>query len=114
MNFLHKNIFTCFGTSRALISDEGSQFYNKRLDSLLARYGVHHRTALAYHPQMNGQAKVSNREVKLILEKTVMGSPKDWSKKLDDALLKYRKTFKTPIFISHGWCLERLFTCRLS
>ncbi|XP_070002099.1 uncharacterized protein [Nicotiana sylvestris] len=35
--FLKKNIFTRFGTPRAIISDGGSHFCNKAFDSLLAR-----------------------------------------------------------------------------
>ena len=40
---------------------------------------------LAFHPQSNGQAKVSIREIKNIVEKTVNISRKDRSLKLDDA-----------------------------
>ena len=57
-------------------------------------------TSLAYHPQANGQAEVSNREMKSILEKTVNNSRKDLSKKIDDALWAYRATFKTPLGMS--------------
>ena len=56
--------------------------------------------SLPYHPQSNGKAKISNREIKGILEKTVNSSRKDWSKKLDDALWAYRIAFKTPTSMS--------------
>ena len=61
---------------------------------------MRHRTSLAYHPQENGQAEVSNREIKSILEKTVNSSRKDWSKKIDDACWAYRTTFKTLLGMS--------------
>ena len=76
-NFLRSHIFTRFGTPRALITDGGTHFSNKLIDNVLRKYGVQHRTALAYHPQTNGQAEVSNREIKSILEKTVNSSKKD-------------------------------------
>ena len=55
---------------------------------------------MAYYPQKNGQAEVSNREVKMILEKTVNPSRKDWSQQLDDTLWTYRMAYKTPIRMS--------------
>ena len=86
INFLHKNIFNKFRTPREFVSDEGSHFCNKLVEKLLVKYGVPHKTMLAYHPQTNGQEKVSDKEIKMILEKTVNGSRKDWAKKIDDAL----------------------------
>ena len=100
MSFIQHNIFSRFGTSRAVISDEGSHFYNKLFASLLAKYGVKHRVSLAYHRQCNGQAEVSNREIKKILEKTVNVTRKDWANKIDDNLWAYRTTFKTSMGMS--------------
>ncbi|XP_062114226.1 uncharacterized protein LOC133825277 [Humulus lupulus] len=66
VKFIQKNIFSRFGITRAILSDE----------------------------------EISNREIKLILEKTVQSNRKDWSNKLDDALWEYRTAFKTLIDIS--------------
>ena len=94
IKFLKKYIFTRFGTPRALISDGGSHFCNRPLKTLLRKYGVTHRIATPYHPQTSGQAEISNREIKKILEKTVNHARKDWSMKLDDALWAYRTHLK--------------------
>ena len=67
LSFIRHNIFSRFGTPRVVISDKGSHFCNKLFASLLAKYGVRHHVSLAYHPQCNGQAKVSNWEIKKIL-----------------------------------------------
>ena len=54
LKLLQKNIFTRFGAPRPIISDEESHFCNKVFNALLAKYGVKHKVALAYHPQTNG------------------------------------------------------------
>ena len=40
VQFIHKNIFTHFGTPRIIISNEGNHFCNKFFASLLAKYNL--------------------------------------------------------------------------
>ena len=98
--FLLKNILTRHGTPRAIISDGGSHFCNKIFENLMAKYGIKHKVATAYHPQTSGQVELSNREIKRILEKVVNPSRKDWSTHLDEALWAYRTAYKTPLDMS--------------
>ena len=71
VKFIKKNIFARFGVPRILISDGGLHFCNTQLQKVLSQYHVNHRVASPYHPQTNGQVKVSNKELNKILEKTM-------------------------------------------
>jgi transposase InsO family protein len=66
------------------------------LRKTLAKYGVDHRVGSPYHPQSSGKVELSNRELKLILEKIVNRSRSDLPTKINDALWAYRTALKNP------------------
>nr|GEX61869.1 retrovirus-related Pol polyprotein from transposon TNT 1-94 [Tanacetum cinerariifolium] len=59
-----KSLFSRFGIPKAIISDHGTHFCNDQFTKVMIKYGVTHRLATAYHPQMSGQVKLSNRGLK--------------------------------------------------
>ena len=97
---LKEVIFPRFGVPRYLVIDGGSHFIHAAFCKMLAKYDVNYRIASPYHPQSSGQVELSNTEIKLIFQKTVNRSRKNWSKKLDDALWAYRTAYKNPMGMS--------------
>lgn len=93
-------IFPMFGVPRYLIIDGGSHFLHGIIRKTLAKYGVDHKVASPYHPQTSGQVELSNKELKIILEKTVNKARSDWPAKINDALWAYRTAFKNPMEMS--------------
>ena len=86
VKFLKEYFFSRFGTLRVIISDNGTHFCNRTFEALMRKYTITHKLFAPYHPQTSVQVEVSNRQIKLILEKTVSQNQKDWSTKLVDAL----------------------------
>lgn len=53
-NFLKNNFFAMFGFPRVLISDRGMHFYNKYLESVLAKYNLKHKVSIPYNKKTYG------------------------------------------------------------
>jgi len=77
IKFLKENIFSRFRTPHAIISDNGTHFYNRFFETLMRRYAITHKLSTPYYSQTSGKIKVFNRQIKFILEKTVNQNRKD-------------------------------------
>ena len=76
VEFLKSNIPFHYGFPCTIING-GSHFCNKPFKTLMEKYFIAHKVITTYFPQSSGQVKISNREIKQILEKTVRTDRKD-------------------------------------
>jgi hypothetical protein len=86
LDFVRTHIFDKFEIPKAIISDRSTYFCNHSMEALLRKYHVTYQTSTTYHPQMIGQAEISNWEIKFILEKIAQPNRQDWSLRLNDVL----------------------------
>ncbi|KAL2240129.1 UNVERIFIED_CONTAM: Retrovirus-related Pol polyprotein from transposon [Sesamum indicum] len=94
INFIWKNIICRFGIPRILISDNGTQFQDRKITEWCKELKIaQHFTAVA-NPQANGQTEVTNRTILQHL-KTRLESKGSWVDELPGVLWAYRTTPRT-------------------
>ena len=71
IKMLKEVILPRLGVPRYLMTNGGSHFIHGAFRKMLAKYDVNHRIASPYHTQSSDQVKLNNREIKLILQKTI-------------------------------------------
>ena len=63
---------TLFGPPKVILSDNGTEFVNSEVDSMLRMVGSEHRVTSAYHPRTNGQTERMNATLVGALRKRAM------------------------------------------
>jgi len=61
--FFQKFILSRFGIPRSLVTDNGIQFIDKIFKAIMDNLRIKHHFTSVEHPQTNGLAKVTNREI---------------------------------------------------
>nr|KYP63266.1 Pol polyprotein [Cajanus cajan] len=105
--FLWKNIITRFGIPYAIITDNGLQYTDHKLNKFMTDMGIRHRCTSVEHPQSNGQAEAANKVILTELKKRLGDAKGAWAEELLEVLWAYRctpqsTTRKTPFRLTYG------------
>nr|KYP68694.1 Transposon Ty3-I Gag-Pol polyprotein [Cajanus cajan] len=105
--FLWRNIITRFGIPDTLVTDNGLQFTDRKLNEFLAGLGIQHKVTSVEHLQMNSQAESANKVILEELKKRLGEAKGAWAEQLPEVLWAYRctphsTTQETPFRIVYG------------
>jgi len=86
-----------FRVPHIIMTDNGRQFVDRKLESFLAKLGIKHIINSVEHPQMNGQTKAANKVILAQIKKRLSVAKGKWKNKLLEVLWAYRCTPQTSI-----------------
>ncbi|XP_016185156.1 uncharacterized protein LOC107626768 [Arachis ipaensis] len=90
--FMWRQVITRFGIPKVIISDNGTQFTDKKFVEFLADLGIKQKFSSIEHPQTNGQVEVANKIILLGLKKRLDNKKGALANELASVLWSYRMT----------------------
>ncbi|GAU49214.1 hypothetical protein TSUD_369830 [Trifolium subterraneum] len=101
------NVLARFGIPQVVVTDNGTQFTNKKFQEFLATIGTTQHFTSVEHPQTNGQAEAANRVILRGLRRRMGASKGNWTEELHSVLWSYRTTphsttGETPFRLTYG------------
>ncbi|XP_061350245.1 uncharacterized protein LOC133295424 [Gastrolobium bilobum] len=84
--FFYRQIISRFGVPHTIITDNGTQFVDRKFNQVLQDLHVKHRYKSVEHPQTNGLAEAVNRVLKRGLERRLETAKGEWPEQLDFVL----------------------------
>lgn len=107
MKFLWKNIICRYGIPRRLVSDNGTQFVDKKVRRFCEELGIKQDFTSVEHPQTNGQTEAANKVVLNGLKKRLENAKGLWPDELPNVLWSYNttpqsSTLETPFRLTYG------------
>ncbi|XP_057724044.1 uncharacterized protein LOC130940004 [Arachis stenosperma] len=105
--FVKKCVITRFGIPEVVISDNGTQFTDKKFTEFLNGLGIRQRFSSVEHPQTNGQVESANKVILSGLKKRLDNKKGAWADELAAVLWSYRtteqsSTKETPFRLTYG------------
>ncbi|XP_016168726.1 uncharacterized protein LOC107611295 [Arachis ipaensis] len=105
--FMWKQVVTRFGIPESVISDNGTQFTDKKFKGFLEGLRIKQRFSSVEHPQTNGQVEADNKVILKGLKKRLEEKKGSWADELASVLWSYRttpqsSTGETPFRLTYG------------
>ncbi|XP_016199941.1 uncharacterized protein LOC107640950 [Arachis ipaensis] len=105
--FMWRQVITRFGIPEVVVSDNGTQFADKKFREFLAGLGIKQRFLSVEHPQTNGQVEAANKVILHGLKKRIDHKKGAWADELASVLWSYRttqqsSTGETPFRLTYG------------
>nr|XP_025676365.1 uncharacterized protein K02A2.6-like [Arachis hypogaea] len=102
-----RQVVTRFGIPESVISDNGTQFIDKKFKEFLSGLGIKQKFTSVEHPQSNGQVETGNKVILKGLKKRLKGKKGSWADVLASVLWFYRtssqsSTGETPFRLTYG------------
>lgn len=96
-----------FGVPQALVTDNGTQFTDRKFQDFVAKLGTKQHFTSVEHPQTNGQAEAANKVILRGLKRRLGEAKKRWVEELHSVLWGYRTTphsttGETPFRLTYG------------
>ncbi|XP_025670562.1 uncharacterized protein [Arachis hypogaea] len=105
--FVKKCVIARFGVPEVVISDNRTQFTDKKFVEFLTSLGIKQKFSTVEHPQTNGQVESANKVILLGLKKRLDNKKGAWADELTSVLWSYRTTEQsatgeTPFRLTYG------------
>ncbi|XP_016168240.1 uncharacterized protein LOC107610752 [Arachis ipaensis] len=105
--FMWRQVVTRFGIPEVVISDNRTQFADKKFAEFIADLDTKQKFSFVEHPQTNGQIEAPNKVILLGLKKRLDKKKGAWADELASVLWSYRtsqqsSTGETPFRLTYG------------
>ncbi|XP_072088220.1 uncharacterized protein [Arachis hypogaea] len=90
--FMWRQVIARFGIPEVVISDNGTQFADKKFGEFLVGLGIKQKFSSMEHPQTNGQVEAANKVILQGLKKRLDQKKEAWADELASVLWSYRTT----------------------